>query len=277
MKGSLAAMVTSIERFLGRSGDHRGTLSLLLTSDEEGVATHGTAKVVEALRERGQTIRWCLLGEPSSSAVLGDLVRNGRRGSLNARLIVRGVQGHVAYPDRATNPIHLATPALSELTRIRWDDGNEFYPPTSFQLSNIASGTGAENVIPGSLETRFNFRFCTDSTVEDLRRRTHEILDAHGLDYSIEWHLSGDAFLTAGGELVDAVTAAVKHVLGVDTETSTGGGTSDGRFIAPTGAQVVELGPVNASIHKIDERVLVADLDRLSATYEDILNRLLRS
>ncbi len=276
MKGSLAAMVTAIERFLGHDPDYEGTISLLLTSDEEGIATDGTVKVIETLRARGQKITWCLVGEPSSRTRLGDVIRNGRRGSLNGRLLVHGVQGHVAYPDQAVNPIHLAAPALAELSNTQWDTGNEFYPPTSFQVSNIAAGTGAENVIPASLEARFNFRFCTESTVEDLKRRTEAVLDKHNVDHSIDWHLSGDAFLTAGGELLSAVSASIRHVLDVDPQASTGGGTSDGRFIAPIGAEVIEFGPVNATIHKVNECVATTDLDRLSATYEDILSRLLR-
>ncbi len=276
MKGSLAAMVTAIERFLSQDTGYEGTISLLLTSDEEGIAADGTVKVIEALRARGQKITWCLVGEPSSHTRLGDVIRNGRRGSLNGRLMVHGVQGHVAYPDQAVNPIHLAAPALAELSNTQWDTGNEFYPPTSFQVSNIAAGTGAENVVPGSLEARFNFRFCTESTVEDLQRRTEAVLDAHNIDHRIDWHLSGDAFLTAGGELLSAVSAAIRHVLDVDPQASTGGGTSDGRFIAPIGAEVIEFGPVNATIHKVNECVAIADLDRLSATYEDILSRLLR-
>jgi succinyl-diaminopimelate desuccinylase len=207
---------------------------------------------------------------------LGDTIRNGRRGSLNANLLVRGIQGHVAYPDLAANPIHLCAPALAELTTARWDEGNEFYPPTSFQISNIAAGTGAENVIPATLAIRFNFRFSTESTVDSLQKRTHEILDAHGLDYSIDWQLSGAPFLTAGGQLLDSVRESILEQLGVVTQPSTAGGTSDGRFIAPGGAEVVEFGPVNATIHKVDECVSVADLDLLSATYTAILSRLLK-
>lgn len=276
MKGSLAAIVTAIERFLEDDAKFEGTLSLLLTSDEEGAATHGTAKVIDALRARGQAITWCLVGEPSSQSTLGDVIRNGRRGSLNGRLLVKGIQGHVAYPDAAANPIHLAAPALVELSRTVWDEGNEFYPPTSFQISNIASGAGAENMIPAILEARFNFRFCTESSADELQRRTLAILDAHGLDYALEWRLSGEAFLTAPGELLAAVSAAIRDVLGVDPRTSTGGGTSDGRFIAPTGAELVEFGPVNATIHKVDECIAQDDLDRLSTTYEAVLTRLLR-
>jgi len=275
MKGSIAAMVTAIERFVAQHADHRGTLSLLLTSDEEGIATHGTVRVIDALSARGQNITWCLVGEPSSKSVLGDVIRNGRRGSLNGKLTVRGIQGHVAYPDIAANPIHLAAPALAELARTVWDDGNVHYPPTSFQVSNLAAGTGAENVIPGALEARFNFRFCTESSVEELQSRTSDILDAHGLDYTVEWHLSGQPFLTAGGELLDAVRGAIVETLGVATEASTGGGTSDGRFIAPIGAEVVELGPINATIHKVNECVAVDDLDKLSLVYERVLESLL--
>ena len=277
MKGSIAAMVTAIERFLAHDQSHAGTISLLLTSDEEGIATDGTVRVVEHLRARGQTITWCLVGEPSSDVALGDVIRNGRRGSLNGRLLVRGVQGHVAYPDRCVNPIHKAAPALAALSATRWDAGNEFYPPTSFQISNITAGTGAENVVPAELEALFNFRFCTESSVEALQQRTKSILDAHGLDYSLDWHLSGDAFLTPGGALLDAVSGAIRQILAVEPQASTGGGTSDGRFIAPIGAEVIEFGPINATIHKVNECVSVSDLDRLSATYEAILARLLRT
>ncbi|MDA0822159.1 MAG: succinyl-diaminopimelate desuccinylase [Proteobacteria bacterium] len=276
MKGSLAAMVTAIENFLARDHSHRGTISLLLTSDEEGVATDGTVRVIESLQARGQQITWCVVGEPSSELMLGDCIRNGRRGSLNGRLTIRGIQGHVAYPERAANPIHLIAPALSELCANHWDDGNEFYPPTSFQISNINSGTGADNVIPGSLEACFNFRFCTESTVADLQCRVNEILPSHNLDYSIDWHLSGDAFLTSGGSLLANVRESIREHLGIESQASTGGGTSDGRFIARTGAEIVEFGPVNATIHKIDECVSVEDLDLLSVTYQSILSRLMR-
>ena len=275
MKSSLAAMVTAIERFLTQEPAHLGTLSLLLTSDEEGPARDGTVKVVDWLRRREQAITWCLVGEPSSSARLGDTIRIGRRGSLNGTLSVQGTQGHVAYPDKAVNPIHLALPALAELSNVRWDAGNDCYPPTSFQISNIRAGTGAENVIPGSLEVRFNFRFATASSVADLRTRTESILKRHGLGFTLDWQLSGDAFVTRGGRLSEAVRAAIAEVLGVTAEESTGGGTSDGRFIAPMGADVVEFGPVNASIHKVDERIAIADLEPLSASYEAILRHLL--
>ena len=275
MKGSLAAMVTATERFLARCPQPRGTLAFLLTSDEEGVATHGTRHVVETLMARGQALDYCLIGEPSSQQRLGDLLRNGRRGSLNGRLTIEGVQGHVAYPDRARNPIHLAAPALAALTALNWDLGNEFFPPTSFQISNVNSGTGAENVIPPRLEARFNFRFSTESTPEQLKARVKETLDAHGLDYRIEWHLSGEPFLTGRGRLVESVVGALHAELAVTPELSTGGGTSDGRFIAKMGCEVLELGPNNATIHKINERVPVDELEQLSRVYEDVLVRLL--
>jgi succinyl-diaminopimelate desuccinylase len=275
MKGSLAAMVTATERFLARCPQPRGTLAFLLTSDEEGVATHGTRHVVETLMARGQPLDYCLIGEPSSQQRLGDLLRNGRRGSLNGRLTIEGVQGHVAYPDRARNPIHLAAPALAALAALNWDPGNEFFPPTSFQISNVNSGTGAENVIPPRLEARFNFRFSTESTPEQLKARVKETLDAHGLDYRIEWHLSGEPFLTGRGRLVEAVVGALDAELAVTPELSTGGGTSDGRFIAKMGCEVLELGPNNATIHKINERVPVHELEQLSRVYEEVLVRLL--
>lgn len=275
MKGSLAAMVTATERFLARCPDHGGTLAFLLTSDEEGIATHGTRHVVETLRARGQAIDWCLIGEPSSQRTLGDLLRNGRRGSLNGTLRIHGIQGHVAYPDRARNPIHQAAPALAALAAIRWDEGNEFFPPTSFQISNVQSGTGAENVIPPRLEARFNFRFSTESTPEGLKSRVREILDAHALEYDLDWHLSGEPFLTRRGPLVSAVLETLQDELGVAPELSTGGGTSDGRFIAKLGTEVIELGPNNATIHKVNECVPVAELARLSSVYEGILARLL--
>lgn len=275
MKGSLAAMITACERFVAMHPQHHGRIAFLITSDEEGVAVDGTVKVVEWLEQRNEKIHWCVVGEPSSSQQLGDVIRNGRRGSLNAKLIVRGVQGHVAYPDKARNPIHLAAPALAELAAQTWDNGNAFFPATSFQMSNIHSGSGATNVIPGELEVLFNFRFSTESTEQQLRERAEAILQKHKLDYAIEWSLSGAPFLTAKGDLVDAAKDAIHSVAGIDTELNTGGGTSDGRFIAPTGAQVVELGPVNATIHKIDEHVVAEDLDKLSSMYEKIMQRLL--
>ena len=275
MKGSLAAMVTACERFAAAHPDHQGSIAFLITSDEEGPSINGTVKVVETLEARGEKIDWCLVGEPSCNERLGDTVKNGRRGSHNARLVIRGVQGHVAYPHLAKNPIHLAAPALAELTAIEWDQGNAFFPPTSLQISNIHAGTGATNVIPGELELLFNLRYSTETNHQEIENRVAELLARHGLDYDIEWTLSGLPFLTPAGALVEATRAAIKSVTGIDTELSTSGGTSDGRFIAPTGAQVVELGPRNATIHKRDEHVEAADLDTLSAIYEDILQRLL--
>ena len=275
MKGSLAAMVTACERFVAQHPDHKGSIAFLITSDEEGPAVNGTIKVVETLEARNEKIDYCLVGEPSSTNVVGDVVKNGRRGSLGAILTVKGIQGHVAYPHLARNPIHEVAPALAQLAAEHWDDGNEFFPPTSFQISNVNAGTGATNVIPGQVEVVFNFRFSTESTAEGLQARTDAILKAHNLDYDIQWNLSGQPFLTARGALVEATVAAIKAVTGTNTELSTAGGTSDGRFIAPTGAQVVELGPVNATIHKVNERVNAADLDTLSSMYEGILERLL--
>ncbi|HPE80925.1 MAG: succinyl-diaminopimelate desuccinylase [Sedimenticolaceae bacterium] len=275
MKGSLAAMVTATERFVARHPDHRGSIAYLITSDEEGPSINGTVKVVETLEARNEKIDWCLVGEPSSNHVLGDVVKNGRRGSLGAVLSVRGRQGHVAYPHLARNPVHEVAPALAELAATVWDNGNEFFPQTTFQVSNIHAGTGATNVIPGECEVLFNFRYSTETTHESLRERVQAVLDRHGLDYTIEWTLSGLPFLTPRGELVDAAQRAIKAVAGIETELSTAGGTSDGRFIAPTGAQVLELGPLNATIHQVDECVAVDDLDRLSAMYEKVLEHLL--
>ena len=275
MKGSLAAMVTATERFVARHPDHRGSIAYLITSDEEGPSINGTVKVVEALEARDEKIDWCLVGEPSSNHLLGDVVKNGRRGSLGAVLSVRGRQGHVAYPHLARNPVHEVAPALAELAATVWDNGNEFFPQTTFQISNIHAGTGATNVIPGECEVLFNFRYSTETTHEILRERVQAVLDRHGLDYTIEWTLSGLPFLTPRGELVDAARQAIRLVAGIETELSTAGGTSDGRFIAPTGAQVLELGPLNATIHQVDECVAVDDLDRLSAMYEKVLEHLL--
>lgn len=275
MKGSLAAMVTATERFVAAHPDHRGSIAFLVTSDEEGPSINGTVKVVEVLGARGEKIDWCLVGEPSSSEQVGDVVKNGRRGSLGCALRVRGIQGHVAYPHLARNPVHQVAPALAELAATEWDQGNAFFPKTTFQISNIHAGTGATNVIPGVCEVTFNFRYSTETTDEALRARVEAILDRHGLDYEAEWTLSGLPFLTPRGELVEAARAAIRAVSGIDTELSTAGGTSDGRFVAPTGAQVLELGPLNATIHKVDECVAVEDLDRLSAMYERILEALL--
>ena len=275
MKSSLAAMVTAIERLCAHAEPATGTLAVLFTSDEEGVAVDGTRRVVETLRARGQAIDYCLVGEPSSRERLGDLLRNGRRGSLNGRLRVRGVQGHVAYPEKVRNPIHLALPALDELRAIEWDRGNEFFPATSFQISNINAGTGGENVVPASLDTWFNFRYSTECTAEGLKARVAEVLDRHGLDYELTWQLSGEPFLTGRGRLLEAVLATLGGELGVTPEISTGGGTSDGRFIATLGTEVVELGPVNETIHKVDECVAVADLEPLSRVYEGIARRVL--
>jgi len=275
MKGSIAAMVTACERFVAEHPDHHGSMAFLLTSDEEGPAVNGTVKVIEQLEARGEKINWCLVGEPTCKEQAGDTIKNGRRGSLNGVLTIRGRQGHVAYPQLADNPIHRAAPALAELTTTEWDCGNEYFPPTTFQISSISAGTGAENVIPGIMELQFNLRFSTASTAGSLQARITEILDSHGLNYDIRWRLSGLPFLTPAGELVEAARHAIQASAGIATELSTSGGTSDGRFIAPTGAQVVELGPVNATIHQTNECVNVAELDRLSAIYEEILKQLL--
>ncbi|WP_122455478.1 succinyl-diaminopimelate desuccinylase [Pseudomonas viridiflava] len=275
MKGSLAAMLVAAERFVVDYPDHRGTVAFLITSDEEGPARHGTKAVVERLVERQQRLDWCIVGEPSSTTLVGDVVKNGRRGSLGATLTVRGKQGHVAYPHLARNPIHLAAPAFVELASEHWDSGNAFFPPTSFQVSNLNAGTGATNVIPGELVAVFNFRFSTESTVEGLKQRVAQILDKHGLDWHIDWALSGLPFLTEPGALLDAVAASIKAVTGRDTQPSTSGGTSDGRFIATMGTQVVELGPVNATIHQVDEHILASDLDVLTDIYYQTLIKLL--
>jgi len=274
MKGSIAAMVTACERFVAEHPAHDGSIAFLITSDEEGPATGGTVKVIETLEARNEKIDWCLVGEPSSTDKVGDIVKNGRRGSLNGYLTVKGKQGHIAYPHLAENPIHLMTPALTELCSIEWDQGNEDFPPTSFQVSNLNSGTGVTNVIPGDTDIIFNFRYSTESTHEQLQQAVVTLLDKHGLDYDLRWELSGKPFRTASGALVDSVKTAIKAVTGYETELSTSGGTSDGRFIAPTGAQVVELGPLNATIHQVDECVSVADLDTLSDIYQTLLQDL---
>ena len=275
MKGSLAAMVVACERFVEKHPDHKGSIAYLITSDEEGVAINGTVKIVEHLEARGEKMTWALVGEPSSSKQLGDVIKNGRRGSLNGILTVQGTQGHVAYPQLADNPIHRAAPALAELAAEIWDKGNEFFPATSFQISNISAGTGANNVIPGEMKVVFNFRFSTEVTEAQLRARTEAILKKHGLRYELAWSLSGHPFLTAKGELVAAAVESIREICGIETELSTSGGTSDGRFIAPTGAQVLELGPLNATIHKVNEEVRAADLDTLTDVYESILVKLL--
>jgi len=275
MKGSLAAMVVACEEFITAHPDHKGRIAFLITSDEEGPAHNGTVKVVEWLEEQGEKIDCCLVGEPSSTERVGDVIKNGRRGSLGLELTVFGVQGHVAYPHLAENPIHTLAPALAELTAEEWDQGNDFFPATSFQVSNINGGTGATNVIPGEVKVVCNWRFSTETTAEQLEARARKILDRHGLKYEADFKLSGQPFLTAEGPLVEAAQAAIRSVVGFDTQLSTAGGTSDGRFIAPTGAQVVELGPVNATIHKVDECLKAEDLDSLKDMYRGILQRLL--
>jgi len=276
MKGSLAAMVVAVENYVASNPNHPGRIAFLITSDEEGIAANGTVKVVEWLKQQNTIPEYCLVGEPSSSEKCGDTIKNGRRGSLGCKLRVIGKQGHVAYPHLADNPIHNVAPALAELASTEWDRGNDFFPATSFQISNINGGTGATNVIPGELDIVFNFRFSTEVTEQQLRETTEAILNKYQLNYEIDWHLSGQPFLTAEGELVDAAVSAVKQVTGLDTLLSTAGGTSDGRFIAPMGTQVVELGPVNATIHQINECVAVADLDRLTAIYESLLENLFK-
>lgn len=275
MKGSLAAMVTACERFLADRPHPRGSLALLLTSDEEGAARDGTARVVTHLQARHERIDWCLIGEPSSKESIADTIKNGRRGSLNAYLRVFGLQGHVAYPERTVNPIHRFAPALAELTTTVWDGGNAFFPPSSFQVSNLNTGIGADNVVPGLLEARFNFRYSTAVRCDELQARVKAMLDRHALDYALEWLPVGAPFLTERGPLLEAVIGAITEVTGTTAEVSTSGGTSDGRFIAPTGAEVIELGPVNATIHQVDERVRTTDLDTLSHLYQCILERLL--
>ena len=274
MKGSLAAMITACESFVAANPDHSGRIAFLITSDEEGPAVNGTVKVVEWLQQQGEHIDFCLVGEPSSTEQVGDIIKNGRRGSLGCRMLVHGVQGHVAYPHLARNPVHQAAPALAELAATEWDQGNDHFPATSFQISNINAGTGATNVIPGTLEVVFNFRFSTETTDQALRERTEAIFAKHGLDVELDWNLSGQPFLTAEGELVNATLNAIKTVTGRDGSLSTAGGTSDGRFIAPTGSQVVELGPVNATIHKVDECAKAADIEQLSDIYAEILRQL---
>ncbi len=275
MKGSLAAFVTAIEKFVAAHPQHRGSIALLLTSDEEGVAVDGTVRVVEALHARHEKLDYCIVGEPTSVNKMGDTIKNGRRGSLSGTLTVKGVQGHIAYPHLVKNPIHLAAPAIAELAATTWDNGNEYFPPTSWQISNIHGGTGATNVVPGTVEILFNFRFSTASTVGGLKQKVHAILDRHGLEYELKWEFSGKPYLTPRGDLVDAVSAAIKQVQGIESELSTSGGTSDGRFIADICPQVLEVGPVNATIHKLNECVAVGDLDALSEIYYLTLVKLL--
>ena len=275
MKSGLAAMIVAVEEYLEAHPDHAGSLAFLITSDEEGRARDGTLQVMKTLAERGEHIDWCVLGEPSSQSELGDIVRIGRRGSLSGILTVKGVQGHVAYPQLADNPIRRFAPVLAELHGIHWDDGNEFFPPTSFQVVDLRAGVGAPNVTPGELSARFNFRYSTEWTHETLQEKVETVFDAHDIDYELRWHLSGEPFLTKPGKLIDTVHECVSEITGRAPELSTGGGTSDGRFISPAGADVVELGPVNASIHKVDEHVSVADVITLTAMYRRIMERML--
>jgi succinyl-diaminopimelate desuccinylase len=275
MKSSLAAFIVAIEGFVASNPKHAGSIALIITSDEEGPSVDGTARVVERLKARGESVDYCVVGEPSSVDRLGDMVKNGRRGTLSGTLRVKGIQGHVAYPQLAKNPIHLAAPAIAELAAMKWDDGNEHFPPTTWQVSNIRAGTGATNVIPGSLDLMFNFRYATESTRESLRERLEAVLRRHGLDYELEWTASGEPYLTPRGRLVAVVAEAISETCGITPQVSCTGGTSDGRFIATICSEVVELGPVNATIHKIDERVALADLEPLADVYRGILQRLL--
>ncbi|EKF9471650.1 succinyl-diaminopimelate desuccinylase [Vibrio cholerae] len=275
MKGSLACMIVAVERFIAEHPDHQGSIGFLITSDEEGPFINGTVRVVETLMARNELIDMCIVGEPSSTLAVGDVVKNGRRGSITGDLKVKGTQGHVAYPHLANNPVHKALPALAELAATQWDEGNAYFPPTSFQIPNLQAGTGASNIIPGEFDVQFNFRFSTELTDEEIKRRVHSVLDAHGLDYDVKWTLSGQPFLTDTGELLAAVVAAVEEVNHQAPALLTTGGTSDGRFIAQMGAQVVELGPVNATIHKVNECVRIADLEKLTDMYQKTLNHLL--
>ncbi|HIF9153204.1 TPA: succinyl-diaminopimelate desuccinylase [Photobacterium damselae] len=275
MKGSLACMIVAIERFITENPDHQGSIGLLITSDEEGPFINGTTRVVDTLEARNEKIDLCIVGEPSSTLIVGDVVKNGRRGSITGDLTVKGIQGHVAYPHLADNPVHRALPALAELAAKTWDNGNDYFPPTSFQIPNINAGTGASNVVPGECQVQFNFRFSTELTDEAIKAQVHEILDQHQLDYHLNWTLSGHPFLTEKGTLVDAVVAAIEEVAHITPELSTSGGTSDGRFIARTGAQVIELGPVNATIHKVNECVKIEDLELLTDMYQKVLEKTL--
>jgi succinyl-diaminopimelate desuccinylase len=275
MKGSIAAMITACRNFIAEHPDHAGTLAFLITSDEESIAIDGTRRVIETLEARNEKITWCIVGEPSSTKLTGDVIRNGRRGSLNGILKVNGQLGHVAYPHLAKNPIHAFLPALAELCAIEWDQGNEYFPPTSFQISNIQAGTGANNVIPGEMDVLFNFRFSTEVTAAQLKAATEALFDRHYENYDLQWQLSGEPFLTPEGRLVRAASESIQEVMGIQTTLSTGGGTSDGRFIAPTGAEVVELGPLNRTIHQVNEHIAVVELERLEAIYQRMLEKLL--
>ena len=275
MKGGLASMVTATENFVQDNPNHNGTIAFLITSDEEGVAINGTVKVMDYLKENDIKIDYCLLGEPSSTSVTGDIIKNGRRGSLNGVINVNGQQGHVAYPHLAKNPIHFIAPALNDLCLQEWDSGNEYFPATSFQISNFHSGGGVTNVVPGEAKVMFNFRYSTETTKEELMAKVHEILDNHKIDYTLDWHHSGNPFLTPVGDLVSACVSAIEETKDITPELSTSGGTSDGRFIAKEGTQVVELGPVNATIHQINESILVKDLEDLSSIYTKVLTRIL--
>ena len=275
MKGSLASWVVALEQFIALHPDHHGSLALLITSDEEGPFVDGTTRVIDVLEARNEKIDWCIVGEPSSTNTLGDVIKNGRRGSLTAAITAKGIQGHVAYPHLVNNPIHKVVPALAELAATKWDDGNEFFPPTSFQIANINGGTGASNVVPGHVEVMCNFRYSTELTADALTAKVEAILDRHEVDFDINWTYNGLPFLTASGALVDACLEAIKTTTGTISQLSTAGGTSDGRFIAPTGAQVVELGPCNATIHKLNECVKVSDLEQLTLVYQAVLSRLM--
>jgi succinyl-diaminopimelate desuccinylase len=275
MKTSVAAFVVAVEQFVGERPHHHGSVALLITSDEEGPATDGTVRVVDRLRAAGESIDYCIVGEPSSVDRLGDMIKNGRRGTLSGTLVVRGVQGHIAYPHLAKNPIHLVAPVIAELASIRWDDGNDYFPPTTFQVSNIKAGTGATNVIPGTLELQFNFRYASVSSRESLLQHFETILRKHRLEYEVQWTGWGKPYLTPRGRLVEVVSGVIKEVCGITPELSCTGGTSDGRFIADICREVVELGPVNATIHKLNERVALADIEPLTALYRGILKRLL--
>lgn len=275
MKTSLAAFVTAIEAFVTEHPNHPGSIGLIITSDEEGIAINGTVKIVETLKARNELIDYCIVGEPTSSQVVGDMIKNGRRGSLSGRLTVKGIQGHIAYPDLVKNPIHLVAPAIKDMVETVWDEGNEYFPPTSWQISNMHGGTGATNVVPGEVEILFNFRFSTASTADSLKQRVHAILDKHALDYTLLWELSGKPFLTPKGSLVSAISSAIKQAFGVTPELSTSGGTSDGRFIADIAAQIVEFGPLNATIHKLNECVAVKDIEPLQHAYKLTLESLL--